>query len=87
MKRFIPFFRCILVGFAAGWYFGYTRPTAKADREVREQLREIEVDECSAALFALKAIPIVQAGDAQKAALLADYVTNGSEQGFVELVR
>jgi hypothetical protein len=34
MKRIIAFLVCILVGFGMGWYYGYTRPTAKDQRAI-----------------------------------------------------
>ena len=34
MKRIIAFLVCISVGFGMGWYFGYTRPTAKDQRAI-----------------------------------------------------
>jgi hypothetical protein len=37
MKRTITFLICIAVGIGIGWYFGYTRPTARNQREVLRQ--------------------------------------------------
>jgi hypothetical protein len=34
MKRIIAFLVCILAGIGIGWYFGYTRPVAKNQREL-----------------------------------------------------
>jgi hypothetical protein len=37
MKRIISFLVCILLGIGIGWYFGYTRPAAKNQRELLKQ--------------------------------------------------
>jgi len=41
MKRTIKFLICILIGVGIGWYFGYTRPVAKKQRELLSQNRYI----------------------------------------------
>lgn len=57
----------LLVGVGFGWYFGYTRPLAKADRDARKEMLKTENDDWEAALFAVKAIPLVESGDKQGA--------------------
>ena len=37
MKRVIPLFVCMLIGVGVGWFFGYTRPSAKNQRELLRQ--------------------------------------------------
>ena len=37
MKRIIPLLPILLIGFGIGWYFGYTRLTAKNQRELLKQ--------------------------------------------------
>jgi len=37
MKRIIAFLVCILIGIGIGWYYGYTRPVAKNQRELLKQ--------------------------------------------------
>jgi hypothetical protein len=36
MKRIIVFLACLLVGIGIGWYFGYSCPAAKRQRELLE---------------------------------------------------
>ena len=37
MRRIVPFLICLFVGIGIGWYFGYTRPSAKNERELLAQ--------------------------------------------------
>jgi hypothetical protein len=37
MKRIITFLVCILIGIGIGWYFGYSLPVAKNQRDLLEQ--------------------------------------------------
>lgn len=37
MKHTIPFLICLLIGIGIGWYFGYSRPVAKNQREFLEK--------------------------------------------------
>ena len=37
MKSIIPPLVCLVIGVGVGWYFGYTRPTAKNQRELLAQ--------------------------------------------------
>lgn len=37
MKRIIAFLVCLVIGFGAGWYFGYSRPVSKNRRELLKQ--------------------------------------------------
>jgi hypothetical protein len=57
----------LLIGSVAGWYAGYSRPAAKENRDVRQFFTTMEWDDSKAANFALKAIPVVESGDKQKA--------------------
>lgn len=57
----------LVVGLAIGWYVGHTRPMNAANRDARRYLTTMEVDDSTAALFALRAIPIVESGDIKKA--------------------
>ncbi|HYG35204.1 MAG TPA: hypothetical protein VEC99_10490, partial [Clostridia bacterium] len=41
MKRIIPLVICLFVGGGIGWYFGYTRPTAKNQRELLAQYQYV----------------------------------------------
>ena len=41
MRRLIIPLVCLLVGIAAGWYFGYTRPAAKNQRELLQQYQYV----------------------------------------------
>jgi hypothetical protein len=41
MKRIIPLFAAALFGVGVGWYFGYTRPTAKNYRELLSQYQYV----------------------------------------------
>jgi hypothetical protein len=62
----------LIVGIAIGWYIGHTRPMNVANRDARRYLTTMEVDDSTAARFALGAIPAVEAGDTMKAvAMLA----------------
>jgi hypothetical protein len=57
----------LLAGSAVGWYAGYTHPAVKESREVSQLLTNMEWDDSKAANFAVKAIPVVESGDTQKA--------------------
>jgi hypothetical protein len=37
MKRIITFLVCILIGVGIGWYFGFSRPVAKNQRELLKE--------------------------------------------------
>ena len=67
MRIIIASLVCLLVGSGIGYYLGYTRPTAKADRYVLEQMHQMEDDDAAAVVIAMEAIPAIEAGDAQKA--------------------
>jgi hypothetical protein len=41
MKRTIPFVVCVMLGVGIGWYFGYTRPVAKHQRQLLKEYREV----------------------------------------------
>jgi hypothetical protein len=41
MKRIISFLVYILLGIGIGWYFGYTRPAAKNQRELLKQYQHV----------------------------------------------
>jgi hypothetical protein len=53
----------LLIGIGTGWYLGYTRPNAQANRELRKQLGDAEVDDITAAAFAVGAINRIDAGN------------------------
>jgi hypothetical protein len=57
----------LLIGIGAGWYLGYTRPNAQANRELRKELGDVQVDDIRAAAFAVGAINRIDAGDTQAA--------------------
>jgi len=62
----------VVIGMAIGWYVGHTRPMNAANRDARRYLTTMEVDDSTAAIFALRAIPLVESGNTKKAvALLA----------------
>ena len=44
MKRIIPFLVCFLLGVGIGWYFSYTRPVAKHQRELLRQYQDVKRD-------------------------------------------
>ncbi len=41
MRRIIPPLLCLVLGIGTGWYFGYTRPTAKNQRELLAQYQYV----------------------------------------------
>jgi hypothetical protein len=41
MKRTIPFVVGVMLGVGIGWYFGYTRPVAKHQRELLKEYRYV----------------------------------------------
>jgi hypothetical protein len=57
----------ILIGVAIGWFVGYTRPINKANRDAQQYLKTMENDDVMAAMFAVRAIPLVESGDTKKA--------------------
>src|SRR5450759_314590 len=67
MKIIIALTVGLLIGAGVGWYAGYTRPLTKSNRDARRYLTTMEVDDSTAAIFAVRAIPIVESGDTQKA--------------------
>ena len=66
MKIIIALIAGLAAGLATGWYAGYTRPLTKANRDARHYLTTMEVDDSTAAIFALRAIPLLESGDRQK---------------------
>ena len=44
MKRIAAFTVCVLLGFGIGWYFGYTRPVAKHQRELLREYQDVKND-------------------------------------------
>jgi predicted negative regulator of RcsB-dependent stress response len=42
MKHAIAFLICVLAGIGIGWYFGYTRPIAKNQRELLKRYQPIK---------------------------------------------
>jgi hypothetical protein len=73
MKIIIIALISLLVGVGVGWYFGYTRPTAKTDRYVRQQMQEIEDDNAIAAIFAVNTIPLIESGQTQNAVRMLSF--------------
>jgi len=67
MKIFATLTVGVAIGVAIGWYVGHTRPMNAANRDARRYLTTMEVDDSTAAIFALRAIPIVESGDTKKA--------------------
>jgi hypothetical protein len=67
MKIIIPLIAGLVIGLSAGWYAGYTRPAAIVNRNEVQFYKTMEWDDSKAAHFAVKAIPVVESGDTQKA--------------------
>ena len=67
MKLIIAVLGGLVAGIAFGWYVGYTRPVAKANRDARHYFTTMEMDDSTAAVFAVRAIPLLESGDTQKA--------------------
>ena len=67
MKLLVVLSVGLIIGAAIGWYVGHTRPMNAANRDARRYLTTMEVDDSTAAIFALRAIPIVESGDTKKA--------------------
>ena len=67
MKIIITSLVSLLVGVAVGWYVGYTRPIAKADRHVWQELQDADDESGRAALYSMGAIQMIDAGEPQKA--------------------
>jgi len=44
MKRAIPLVACVLLGIGIGWYFGYTRPVVRHQRELLKEYRDVRDD-------------------------------------------
>jgi hypothetical protein len=62
----------VIIGLALGWYFGYTRPVVKANRDARRYLDSMEHDDRMAAVLSLAAIyRLEQQRGAQAEELLA----------------
>jgi len=92
MKIIIASLVCLLVGLGIGYYFGYTRPTAKTDRYVWEQMHQMEGGDAAAVVIAMDAIPAIEAGDAQKAVqylsfTIASYYTTHAIQPHPDELR
>ena len=44
MNRFLPWlccFLCLLLGLSAGWWFGYTRPSVKNQRQLLQEYQKV----------------------------------------------
>ena len=67
MKLVIALSLGLFIGLGVGWYAGYTRPLTKANRDARRYMEALEMDDSMAAVFAVRAIPIVESGDTKKA--------------------
>jgi hypothetical protein len=57
----------LLAGLVLGWYFGYTRPVAKANRDARRYLTTMEHDDRMTAVVALTAIHRMEEGRSAEA--------------------
>jgi uncharacterized protein YxeA len=77
MKNIIISLVSLLVGVGIGWYFGYTRPIAKVSRDAHREMPALQAavrsDDTFAAVIALNAIPLIEAGDTQKAVKVLAY--------------
>ena len=92
MKIIIASLVSLLIGSSIGYYFGYTRPTAKTDRYVWEQMHEMSDDDGAAAIVAMDVIPAIESGDAQKAVqylsfTIASYYTTHAIQPHPDELR
>ncbi len=67
MKIIIALIAGLVIGTGVGWYAGYSRPAAKVNRNEIQFYKTMEWDDSKAAHFAVKAIPVVESGDTQKA--------------------
>ena len=56
-----------MVGVGVGWYFGYTRPIAKANRDAHKQMLAMDADDSMAAAVAYRTFMLYDAGETQKA--------------------
>ena len=56
MKLTIGLIAGIVVGLAAGWYLGYTRPVVQANRDARKYLVDMEHDDSVMVAVAMAAI-------------------------------
>ena len=56
MRLTLGIIAALVFGLATGWYFGYTRPAAKANRDARQYLAEMEHDDRMTVAVALAAI-------------------------------
>jgi len=68
----------LLLGIAIGWYAGFTKPTAKYDRYAQQEMQKMENEGALSAIYATRAIEMIQAGETQKAVYalsfpIADY--------------
>src|SRR5204863_5670854 len=67
MKTIVISLVSLLLGIALGWYVGYARPNAKANREAIKQFAIMDADDSMAAAVAVRAISLIQSGESQKA--------------------
>jgi hypothetical protein len=67
MKIIVTSLVSLLVGIAIGWYVGYSRPTAKYDRYAQQEMQKMKDEGALSAIYATRAIEMIQAGDTQKA--------------------
>lgn len=56
MKPTVGLIAGVVIGLAAGWYFGYTRPVTQANRDARKYLADMEHDDSMMATVAMVAI-------------------------------
>ena len=74
MKTIIASLISLMAGVAIGWYFGYTRPNAKADRYVYGHLHIVESQAALAAMSSMHAIQCIESGDTQEASKYMSFI-------------
>ena len=67
MKPLITLTFGLIAGFGIGWYVAYSLPAAKANRDANQLFKTMEWDDSLAAIFAVRAIPMVESGDVTNA--------------------
>jgi hypothetical protein len=63
----------LLVGVGIGWYFGHAKVSRVAYQEIFALKDAVSSDDRFAAVIAMDAIPLVEAGDTQKAVKVLAY--------------
>jgi hypothetical protein len=57
----------LVIGFGLGWYFGYARPNAEANRDAIRWFGKSDDDDSMAAAIAYRTFKLYDAGETQKA--------------------